>query len=76
MNPPLARLLSNPQPRDPRDCETEAELVQAFAEMSVETEEYDRHIESLRGGVPQVLSELRRSIARSQLDRLRRLGSA
>ncbi len=76
MSAPFVHIASNPQPRDPRDCRTEDELKQAFGEMSAETQEYERYVDSLRGGVPQVLSELRRTIARNQLDRLRRLGGA
>lgn len=72
----LTRMITEKQPRDPRTCTTEAEIDQAFAEMSVEAREYDRHVDSLRGGVPRVLADLHQTIAHNQLERLRRLGSA
>lgn len=72
----IARMILTGQPRDPRECTTEAEIEQAFAELSVEADEYDRHVDSLRGGVPHVLSDLRHVIALNQLDRMRRLGGA
>ena len=60
------------QPRDPREGTTEAELHRVFAEMSAEAREYDRHVDSLRGGVPGVIAHLRRDIVRAQLAHLRR----
>lgn len=76
MQDPVARMILTGHPRDPRECTTEAELHEVFAEMSAEAREYDRHVDSLRGGVPLVISDLRRTIARNQLEQLRRLGSA
>lgn len=73
---PVARMLRSAQPLDPRKCTTEVEISQAVAEMSAETQEYERYVDSLRGGIPEVLSDLRRTIARNQLEQLRRLGSA
>jgi hypothetical protein len=69
-----ARMILTGQPRDPRECSNEAEIEQAFAEMSVEAREYDRHVDSLRGGVPRVIADLHQTIAHNELERLRRLG--
>lgn len=70
---PIARMILTPQPRDPRECETEAELHRALTAMARSTRAAQKHADRMFAIVPEIAADLRRSIAFAQLDRLRRL---
>lgn len=73
MHDPLTTMLIHGAGRDPRDCRTDAELDAAMREMLSRSQEHERYIKSIRGGVPVVLGQLQRTIALGQLDQMRRL---
>ncbi len=70
---PITRMVLEPQPRDPRECETEAELHRALTAMATSTRAAQKHADRMFAIVPEIAADLQRSIAFAQLDRLRRL---
>lgn len=73
MKDPITSMLRRGAGRDPRECRTDAELDAVMREMLSRSQEQERYVESIRGGVPVVLGELQRTIALGQLDQMRRL---
>lgn len=70
---PLTRMILTPQPRDPRECKTEAELHRALTAMATSTREAQEHADRMFAGVPEIMADLQRSIAFAQLGRLKAL---
>ena len=70
---PIARMILTPQPRDPRECETEAELHRALTGMAASTRAAREHGDKMFDSVPAIMAGLKRRIAFAQLDRLKAL---
>lgn len=70
---PITRMVLEPQPRDPRECRSEAELHHALTTMATSTREAQEHADKMFAIVPEIMADLQRSIAFAQLDQLKAL---
>ncbi len=70
---PITRMVLEPQPRDPRECRSEAELHRALATMAASARAAQDQADRMFAGVPEIMADLQRSIAFAQLGRLKAL---
>lgn len=73
MHDPTVNTILHGAGRDPRECETEAELHRALTEMAASAREVQEHANRMFDGVPAIMAGLKRRIAFAQLDRLKAL---